>query len=66
MQFTYLWVLRNRIVTAAIAGPRTQSQWETYVRALHYRLTAEDEALVDKRVHPGHSLTRVTQIPVLR
>ena len=53
-QFALAWVLNNRLVTAALAGPRTEAQWEDYVAALDYRLTAEDEALVDRLVPPGH------------
>ena len=44
-------------MTAAIAGPRTQEQWEDYLAALDYRFTAEDEALVDRLVTPGHPST---------
>jgi aryl-alcohol dehydrogenase-like predicted oxidoreductase len=53
-QFALAWVLNNRLVTAAIAGPRTEAQWEDYVAALAYRFTAEDEKLVDRLVPPGH------------
>jgi aryl-alcohol dehydrogenase-like predicted oxidoreductase len=56
-QFAMAWVLHNRFVTAAIGGPRTLSQWEDYVAALSYRLDAEDEALVDGLVSPGHPST---------
>jgi aryl-alcohol dehydrogenase-like predicted oxidoreductase len=56
-QFAIAWVLHNRFVTAAIGGPRTLSQWEDYVAALSYRLDAEDEALVDGLVSPGHPST---------
>ena len=31
-QFAVAWVLNNRLVTAAIAGPRTEAQWEDYLR----------------------------------
>jgi aryl-alcohol dehydrogenase-like predicted oxidoreductase len=55
--FAMAWVLNNRLVTAAIAGPRTEEQWEDYVSALACRLTAEDEALVDRQVSPGHPST---------
>lgn len=55
--FAMAWVLNNRFVSAAIAGPRTEAQWEEYVPALDYRLTAEDEALVDRLVVPGHCST---------
>ena len=33
-----------------IAGPRTEEQWDDYLRALDYRFTAEDEALIDRLV----------------
>ena len=44
-------------VTGVIAGPRTEEQWDDYVRALEYRFTAEDEALVDRLVVSGHPST---------
>ena len=56
-QFATAWLLNNRLVTGAIAGPRTEAQWEDYVGALAYRFTAEDEALVDRLVTPGHPST---------
>ena len=56
-QFAVAWVLNNRLVTGAIAGPRTEAQWADYVGALAYRFTAEDEALVDAKVAPGHPST---------
>ena len=56
-QFAFAWVLNNRIVTAPIAGPRTESQWNEYLAALDYEFTAEDEALVDRLVVPGHAST---------
>ncbi|WP_208513250.1 aldo/keto reductase [Variovorax paradoxus] len=54
-QFALAWVLNNRLVTSAIAGPRTLEQWEDYVPALQYRFTDADEALVDGLVTTGHS-----------
>jgi aryl-alcohol dehydrogenase-like predicted oxidoreductase len=51
------WVLNNRAVTSAIAGPRTLEQWTSYLGALDYRWTAEDEALADSLVPPGHPST---------
>lgn len=54
-QFALAWVLNNRIVTAPIAGPRTEQQWEDYLAALGYDFTAEDEALVNRLVAPGHA-----------
>ncbi len=56
-QFALAWVLNNRLVTGAIVGPRTEEQWEDYIGALAYRMNAEDEALVDRLVAPGHPST---------
>jgi aryl-alcohol dehydrogenase-like predicted oxidoreductase len=51
------WVLNNRSVTSAIAGPRTLEQWTSYLGALDYAWTAEDEAFADSLVTPGHPST---------
>ena len=51
------WLLNNNIVSSAIAGPRTLEQWNSYLKALEYRFSAEDEALVDSLVAPGHPST---------
>jgi aryl-alcohol dehydrogenase-like predicted oxidoreductase len=56
-QFAFAWVLNNRLVTGAIGGPRTEAQWDDYFGALDYRFTAEDEALIDRLVAPGHPST---------
>ncbi len=56
-QFAVNWVLNNRLVTAVIAGPRTEAHWDDYIGSLSYRFTAEDEALVDSLVAPGHPST---------
>jgi aryl-alcohol dehydrogenase-like predicted oxidoreductase len=56
-QFAVNWVLNNALVTATIAGPRTIEQWDDYMGALEHRFTAEDEALVDRLVAPGHPST---------
>ncbi|MER8639505.1 aldo/keto reductase, partial [Mesorhizobium sp. M1365] len=42
---------------AAIAGPRTEEQWDSYAKALDFRLSAEDEAFVDRLVTAGHAST---------
>ena len=55
--FATAWVLANKAVSAVIAGPRTLAQWEDYFGALDCQLTAEDEALVDSLVSPGHPST---------
>lgn len=56
-QFATAWVLAHRSVSAVIAGPRTLAQWQDYFAALDYVLDAEDEALVDALVAPGHPST---------
>jgi aryl-alcohol dehydrogenase (NADP+) len=56
-RFAVNWVLNNRLVTAVIAGPRTEAQWDDYMAALGDRFTAEDEALIDGLVAPGHPST---------
>jgi aryl-alcohol dehydrogenase-like predicted oxidoreductase len=56
-QFALNWVLNNRLVTAVIAGPRTEEQWRAYLGALDHKFDAQDEALVDSLVPPGHTST---------
>lgn len=55
--FAIAWVLRNRLISACIAGPRTEAQWDAYVEALAVQLGAEDDALIDSLVAPGHAST---------
>jgi aryl-alcohol dehydrogenase-like predicted oxidoreductase len=56
-QFAIAWVLANRLIASTITGPRTLEQWEDYLPALNYRVTAEDEAFVDRFVATGHPST---------
>lgn len=56
-EFAFAWVLNNASVASVIAGPCTLEQWDAYVRALDFKLTAEDEALVDSLVKPGYAST---------
>ena len=56
-QFALAWVLNNRIVSSVIAGPRTFDQWTDYLSALGKKLDADDEALIDSLVTPGHPST---------
>jgi aryl-alcohol dehydrogenase (NADP+) len=56
-QFAVSWVLNSSFVSAVIAGPRTEEQWDDYLKALDYRFTAEDEALIDHLVVSGHPST---------
>lgn len=55
--FALNWVLNNALVTSVLAGPRTFAQWQDYLAALDHKLDAEDEALVDTLVPPGHCST---------
>ena len=55
--FATAWVLAHKAVSAVIAGPRTLAQWEGYFGALECSISAEDEALVDSLVTPGHAST---------
>jgi aryl-alcohol dehydrogenase (NADP+) len=50
-------VLNSAFVSSIVAGPRTEEQWDGYTGALDYRFTAEDEALIDRLVVPGHPST---------
>ncbi len=53
-QFALAWVLNNRIVSSVIGGPRTVEQWSEYLSVLGKTLDADDEALIDSLVTPGH------------
>ncbi|ALR75872.1 aldo/keto reductase [[Enterobacter] lignolyticus] len=56
--FAINWVLNNSLVDAVIAGPRTLEQWQGYLASLEApAFTADDEALVDALVPPGHPST---------
>ena len=56
-QFAVAWVLRNKIVSSVIGGPRTLEQWIDYMSAASVRFDDEDEALIDSLVTPGHAST---------
>lgn len=51
------WVWHNRLVHSLIGGPRTLAQWQDYLDALKVPFDAEDEALFDALVPPGHAST---------
>ena len=55
--FAFKWVLNSGAVASVLAGPRTMEQWLAYLGALERGFTAEDEALVDTLVAPGHPST---------
>lgn len=56
-EFAFAWVLNNASISSVIAGPRTEEQWDSYIRALDFQLTAEDEILIDSLVKPGYAST---------
>jgi aryl-alcohol dehydrogenase-like predicted oxidoreductase len=56
-QFAYHWVLRNKIISSVIAGPRTLAQWQEYVDGIAKTLDDADEAFMDSLVKPGHPST---------
>ena len=55
--FALNWVLANPIVSSVIVGPRTQEQMQGYLAATDEAFDAEDEALLDRLVAPGHPST---------
>ena len=57
VELAVAWVLNNQAITSVITGPRTFEQWITYPTALSYPWSADDEALVDSLVRPGHPST---------
>lgn len=57
VEFAIAWVLNNQAVSSAIVGPRTETQWDAYTRALEVKISAEDEAFIDALVTPGHAST---------
>ena len=56
-QFALAWLWANQIISSVIAGPRTLVQWQEYLGAIGTPWRAEDEALVDSLVRPGHPST---------
>ncbi|WP_454765740.1 aldo/keto reductase [Cupriavidus campinensis] len=56
-QFATAWVLANPIVSAVIAGPRTLAQFEDYFGAVGAAISAQEEAMIDGLVPPGHAST---------
>ncbi|NML99006.1 aldo/keto reductase [Paraburkholderia sp. RP-4-7] len=55
--FALAWVLKNKLVSSTIAGPRTEAHWDSYAQALNVQLGPEDEKFVDSLVPPGHAST---------
>ncbi|HTJ03973.1 MAG TPA: aldo/keto reductase [Caldimonas sp.] len=57
LQFALGWVWNNALVHGLIGGPKTLAQWQAYLDAIDAPFDAEDEALVDSMVAPGHAST---------
>lgn len=55
--FALAWLWANDLVTSVVTGPRTLEQWQDYAAALATPWSADDEALVDELVPPGHAST---------
>ncbi len=55
--FAVNWVLANPIITSVLAGPRTLEHWKGYLGALDHGFDADDEALLNSLVAPGHPST---------
>ena len=49
------WVFNNKLISGVVAGPRTEAQWDDYVKALDVKFTKEDEAFVNDLVVTGHA-----------
>ncbi|WP_050461542.1 aldo/keto reductase [Herbaspirillum autotrophicum] len=56
-QFATAWVLANSVISSVIAGPRTLEQMKDYYAAVELSVSAEEEAMVDALVPPGHAST---------
>jgi aryl-alcohol dehydrogenase-like predicted oxidoreductase len=55
--FALAWALRNRVVSAVIAGPRTEAHWDTDAEGLKTKLGPQNEKLVDSLGPSGHAST---------
>ena len=47
-------MLNNKLISGVVAGPRTEAQWDDYVKALDCKFTKEDEAFINDLVVTGH------------
>ena len=57
LQFALGWVWNNALVHGLIGGPKTLAQWQEYIDATAAPFDADDDALVDALVAPGHAST---------
>ncbi|MCJ8142015.1 aldo/keto reductase [Ancylobacter sp. A5.8] len=51
--FAIAWVLANHKITAAIVGPRTMEQWNSYLKSVEVAWSGVHEAAVDEIVARG-------------
>ena len=63
-QDSYLPMSQDKLLAPMLAAlrsdpadPRTLAQWTDYLGGLECEITAQDEALVDSLVRPGHPST---------
>lgn len=54
-QWALNWLLRNEIISAVLAGPRTNEQLVEYLGALEHHLNADDDVLMDELVPAGYA-----------
>jgi aryl-alcohol dehydrogenase-like predicted oxidoreductase len=57
------WVMKNRMVTSTIVGPRTFEQWQDYLDAMDYVYDMKDESFIDFLVSPGKTSTLAPSDP---
>ena len=57
LAFALGWVWHNALVHGVIGGPKSLAQWQEYIAAMAAPFGADDEALVDAMVAPGHAST---------
>ncbi len=52
-QFALAWCMANPIISSIVLGPRTMEQFDDNLGSLEMKISAEDEAFVDRLVPPG-------------
>ena len=56
VQFAVRWVLNNKLLTAAVAGPRTMEQYDDNMKALDVEITDDDRKRIDRIARRGDSV----------
>jgi aryl-alcohol dehydrogenase-like predicted oxidoreductase len=62
--FALNWVLAHAHIHSVVTGPRTLSQWQSYLSGVAEGHRGEDESLVDGLVRPGHASTHGYSDPI--